>query len=67
MGSDTPDYTAASGASDAVMRMLIDNGADINARDKYKLTALHHAAIRGHVTAIQRLMMTPGIEKEVYQ
>ena len=63
--SDTPDYTAASGASDVVMKLLIDNGADINARDKYQLTALHHAAIRGHVTAIQRLMQTPGIEKEV--
>ena len=63
--SDAPDYVAASGISDHVMQLLIDNGADVNAKDKYHLTALHHAAIRGHVTAIQRLMQTPEIDKEV--
>ena len=48
---------------DAVVDYLIDNGADINAQDKYGMTALHHTAIRGNRKALQRLLSSPGIIK----
>ena len=49
---------------DEVVDYLIENGADINAQDKYGMTALHHTAIRGNRKALQRLLSTPGIIKE---
>ena len=58
-------FEELSDLTDAVLIFLIDHGADVNARDKYKLTALHHAAIRGNKSAAERLLNTPGIEKEV--
>ena len=48
------------------MNFLIEEGASVNAKDKYELTALHHAAMRGNVSAIKRLLEDDGIEKEVF-
>ena len=39
-------------------------GADINAKDKYGMTSLHHCAIRGNHRVLQKLLRTPGIIKE---
>merc|ERR1719458_892995 len=61
---DSPDLEEVSDLTDAVLIYLIDHGADVNARDKYKLTALHHAAIRGNKSAAERLLHTEGIERE---
>ena len=52
------------GKVDEVVDYLIDNGADINAQDKYGMTALHHTAIRGNRKALQRLLNSPGIIQE---
>ena len=46
-------------------QFLIENGSYLNAKDKYGLTALHHAAIRGNRNAIIKLLAVPGVEKEV--
>ncbi|KAI5836958.1 ankyrin repeat-containing domain protein [Morchella snyderi] len=35
---------------------------DINARDINGLTALHHAALAGHVSAVESLMRDPGLK-----
>ena len=48
-----------------ITQLLIDHGAEVNAVDKYKLTALHHAAIRGNLNAVKRLLDTTGIDREV--
>lgn len=44
---------------------MIIEGANVNAKDKYKLTALHHAALRGNTSAAKRLLGSDGIDKEV--
>lgn len=57
-----------SGAADSceeVMKLLISRGAAVNAKDKYKLSALHHAAIRGNESAIKALLSEDSIDKEV--
>ena len=47
------------------MKLLISRGAAVNAKDKYKLSALHHAAIRGNESAIKALLSEESIDKEV--
>ena len=47
---------------DVVVDYLVDNGADINAQDKYGMTPMHHTAIRGNRKALQRLLITPGMD-----
>ncbi len=49
----------------SLSQFLIDHGAFVNATDKYELTALHHAAIRGNLNAVKKLLAAPGIDKEV--
>ena len=39
-----------------IVRLLISYGADIDARDKYKRTALHYAAKRGHIQVVKDLI-----------
>ena len=50
--------------ADVVMALMIKRGANVNAADKYDLTALHHAALRGNVQATKRLMAAEGINRE---
>ena len=44
--------------------ITVDNGAYVNAKDKYGLTPLHHTAIRGNESAMRSLLICDGIEKE---
>ena len=39
-----------------VVKILINNGADVNARDYYQCTALHHASENGHHDMVQVLI-----------
>ena len=40
----------------ALVRLLLENGADVNARRKDGMTALHGAAWRGHAAVVQELL-----------
>jgi ankyrin repeat protein len=42
--------------ADRMMRMLIDNGAELNARQKGGQTPLHHAVARGSVKLVRTLI-----------
>jgi len=59
-GRDTPDNDAGAEA----IRFLLEKGANVNATDKYRLSALHHAAIRGNNGAVKELLAAEGVEKE---
>ncbi|KAF1957092.1 ankyrin, partial [Byssothecium circinans] len=47
---------AAANGHEAVVRLLVDKGTNINAKDPYGLTALHQAAANGHEAVVQLLM-----------
>lgn len=55
-------YAADYGQAD-VLRYLIDKGADVNAKDKYGISALLAAIWEGH-TACVKLMVEKGACKE---
>jgi ankyrin repeat protein len=44
-----------------VVQVLLENGADLNVRDRLGNTALHHAAFQGMATIVRLL-----VKKEVY-
>jgi len=52
----TPLHIAIFGDKTDVAEVLLENGADINLRDKLGLTPLHVAAIRGNIVMIRRLI-----------
>ena len=47
------------------IKFLLDNGADVNAKDKYGLTAVHCAADRGNYAAVVQLLRSNSIAIEV--
>ena len=49
---------------EAVVRVLVELGADINARDREGRTALLHAAIEGH-EAVVRVLVELGADIDV--
>jgi serine/threonine-protein phosphatase 6 regulatory ankyrin repeat subunit B len=51
----------ANGKND-VVKALIDKGADVNLTDNTGLTPLMIAAEKGHLTTVQALLSTPGID-----
>ena len=52
----TPLHTASCYGHDKIAQILLDNGADIAARDKYEQTSLHHACKESHVDAVKLLL-----------
>lgn len=52
-------------SSDQVTTFLVKNGADLNRGDKYGLTPLHYAAMRGNELATKELLQFRGINIEV--
>jgi ankyrin repeat protein len=55
----TPGIPQPSDDEDVVLtlvRLLLENGADVNAHRKDGMTALHGAAWRGHATVVQELL-----------
>ena len=52
----TPLHWAAFGCNSDVIRMLLDHGADVDARGLMGMTALHAACNRGDVACIHELM-----------
>lgn len=52
----TPLHLAAAGDSGSTIKLLLDNGADISAKDSLEWTPLHLAAARGCVSAVRALI-----------
>ena len=62
-------HLAALGGQEAVVQLLVETGADIEAKDKYEKTALYLAAQCGH-EAVVRLLMEMGADteaKDIYE
>ena len=47
-----------------IVRLLLDAGADVDARDKYGCTALHHACWGGH-PEIAQLLIDAGADPNI--
>nr|XP_039268134.1 transient receptor potential cation channel subfamily A member 1 homolog isoform X2 [Styela clava] len=47
------------------LKLLVDNGAQINAKDSMGLTPLHHACTRGNTKAVRELIECAGIGMEM--
>ena len=47
---------AAQEGHEEILRLLLENGADVNAKDRSKKTALHMAADKGHVSTLKLLL-----------
>ena len=45
-----------------IMRLLVENGAEVNARDEYGETPLHQTAERGYIEVV-RLLVENGAER----
>ncbi|XP_064482456.1 myotrophin-like [Ornithodoros turicata] len=58
-----PLHHAADYGQTEVVRFLIDSGADVNAKDKYGISALLAAIWEGH-TACVKLMLEKGAHKD---
>lgn len=60
--ADTDLLIAAWDGNLAIVKSLLDQGADVNVRDKHGATALLYAAQRGHVEIIQVLLAHNNVD-----
>jgi len=58
-GGATPLHIAARYGRDAMIRLLVENGADVNARDVLGMTALHLVVLVGFAPVAQSLGLEP--------
>ncbi|WP_395463271.1 ankyrin repeat domain-containing protein [Wolbachia endosymbiont of Cantharis cryptica] len=49
-------HCAARGGKEKTVALLIDAGADVHGKNKYKLTPLHLAAEKGHLEIVEKLL-----------
>lgn len=47
--------SAARDGDESVVKRLLEQGAEVNSRDRSGLTPLHHAARNGHIAVIELL------------
>ena len=59
----TPLHLAAQGGKEQVVRLLLEKGADIEARDRTQQTPLHYAAYSGSEKLV-RLLLEKGADIE---
>ena len=50
-----------------VVHTLLENSADINKKDMYELTPLHHAALRGNIKIVEFLLEQEQIKVETIE
>lgn len=63
MNGDTPFIVAAKASQLDILSLLINEGADVEATDKFSLTALHWSAKNGN-TAVLNFLMQNGVQIE---
>jgi ankyrin repeat protein len=51
-----PIHSAVAGGHDEVVAVLVDSGADVNARQRHGWTPLHGAAQNGSLASVERLL-----------
>eukprot|EP00730_Choanoeca_flexa_P006674 TRINITY_DN12203_c0_g1_i1.p1 TRINITY_DN12203_c0_g1~~TRINITY_DN12203_c0_g1_i1.p1 ORF type:complete len:116 (+),score=7.35 TRINITY_DN12203_c0_g1_i1:113-460(+) len=56
-GKDTPLHYACQYGHLAVARVLIDKGADVEAKNRNQWTPLHEACLRGHLSLAEMLIV----------
>ena len=61
---ETPLHVAARASHAAVIKLLLENGADVNAIDDQQMTVLKHAVYGGEVVAV-RLLLEHGAKVDV--
>ena len=49
----------------AILKYLLENGADPNAVDFYGQTPLHYATLKGNVASAEIVLNTSGVDVEV--
>ncbi|KAH7698292.1 Ankyrin repeat, partial [Aphelenchoides avenae] len=61
----TPLHYACSKNQLAIAKLLVENGADVNAQDKYGAAPLHRAAGQGHLDVVNFLAHQAGVRIDI--